>query len=227
VLSPLLANILLDEWDKELERRGHRFCRYADDCNIYVRSRRAGERVLASVRRWLERVLRLRVNDAKSAVGRPNERPFLGYGIIGGVKARLSIAPGSLARAKATIRRITRRNRGVRMEQMLAELATFTDGWVGYYWAARTPSVFERLDQWIRRRVRCYQWKQWKTPHRRALELRKARIGRYLAWGTAYDGPGLWRAAGSPALTQALSNRLLVRRGYHSLRMRYPSLAAG
>jgi RNA-directed DNA polymerase len=226
-LSPLLANILLDEWDKELERRGHRFCRYADDCNIYVQSERAGERVMASMRRWLERELRLRVNEGKSAVGRPNARPFLGYRIIGGAKARLSIAPVSLARAKATIRRITRRNRGVRVEQMLAEVATFTDGWVGYYWAARTPSVFERLDRWIRRRVRCYQWKQWKTPRRRALELRKAGVGRFLAWGTAYDGPGLWRAAGSPALTQALRNVTLDQRGYRSLLVRYQSFAAG
>jgi RNA-directed DNA polymerase len=226
-LSPLLANILLDEWDRELERRGHRFCRYADDCNIYVRSQRAGERVLASVSRWLERVLRLKVNGAKSAVGRPSERAFLGYRIMGVAKARLSVAPKSLVRAKATIRRITRRNRGVSLGRMLGELATFTDGWVGYYWVARTPSVFARLDQWIRRRVRCYQWKQWKTARRRASELRKAGVGRYLAWGTAYDGPGLWRAAGSPALTQALPNRVLVRHGYHSLSARYQSLAAG
>jgi RNA-directed DNA polymerase len=226
-LSPLLANILLDEWDKELDRRGHRFCRYADDCNIYVRSRRAGERVLVSVSRWLEGVLRLKVNSAKSAVGRPAERPFLGYRIIGMARARLSVAPKSLARAKTTIRQITRRNRGRSLGHMLAELATFTDGWVGYYWAARTPSVFEALDGWVRRRVRCYQWKQWKTARRRAQELRKAGIGRYLAWGTAYDGPGLWRAAGSPALTQALANRVLVRHGYHSLSARYQSLATG
>lgn len=226
-LSPLLANILLDEWDKELERRGHRFCRYADDCTIYVQSERAGERILVSMRRWLRRVLRLRVNEGKSAVGRPNARPFLGYRIIGGATARLSIAPASLARAKATIRRLTRRNRGVSLERVLAELGTFTDGWVGYYWAARTPSVFAELDGWIRRRLRCYQWKQWKTAHRRARELRKAGVGRFLAWGTAYDGPGLWRAAGSPALTQALRNVTLARRGYRSLLVRYQSLAAG
>jgi len=226
-LSPLLANILLDEWDKELERRGHRFCRYADDCNIYVRSQRAGERVLASVSRWLERELRLKVNGAKSAVGRPAERPFLGYRIIVVATARLSVAPRSLARAKATIRRITRRNRGVSLGRVLAELGTFTDGWVGYYWRARTPSVFQELDGWIRRRLRCYQWEQWKTARRRALELRKTGIGPYLAWGTAYDGPGLWRAAGSPALTRALPNTVLVQRGYHSLSVRYQSLATG
>jgi len=110
---------------------------------------------------------------------------------------------------------------------VLAELGTFTDGWVGYYWQARTPSVFQSLDEWIRRRLRCYQWKQWKTVHRRASELRKAGVGRYLAWGTAYDGPGLWRAAGSPALTRALPNAVLVQRGYRSLLLRYQSLAAG
>ena len=112
------------------------------------------------------------------------------------------------------------------MERVLKELRTFTDGWVGYFWYARTPSVFQRLDQWIRRRLRCYQWKQWKRPRTRARELRKSGIGPWLAWGTAYDGPGLWRAAGSPALTQALSNRKLAALGFHSLYERYQALAA-
>lgn len=224
-LSPLLANILLDEMDKELERRGHRFCRYADDCNIYVQSQRAGERVMASVTRFLEKKLKLKVNREKSAVGRPSGREFLGYRIIGAAQARLSITPTSLRRAKDIIRRITKRNRGVSLERVLSELATFTDGWVGYFWRARTPSVFQRLDEWTRRRLRCYQWKLWKRPHNRARQLLKAGIGRYLAWGTAYDGPGLWRAAGSPALTQALTNARLVQLGYHSLQSRYLSLA--
>jgi RNA-directed DNA polymerase len=226
-LSPLLSNVLLDEWDKELERRGHKFCRYADDSMIFVRSERAGERVLGSVSDWLETVLRLQVNRAKSAVGRPSERRYLGFRIMGAAKARVSIAPKSLARAKATIRRITRRNRGVRFEQVLEDLGRFTDGWVGYYRLARTPSVFQGLDEWARRRLRCYQWKQWKTPRRRARALRRAGVGKYLAYGTAYDGPGLWRAAGSPALTKALGNQALVRLGYHSLLTRYQSLAAG
>jgi len=226
-LSPLLANILLDEMDKELERRGHCFCRYADDVNIYVQSQRAGERVMGSVSRFLEKKLRLKVNRAKSAVSRPLGREFLGYRIINGAKARLSITPASLKRAKDTIRRITKRNRGVSLDRVLKELGTFTDGWVGYFWRARTPSVFQALDEWIRRRLRCYQWKHWKTPHNRAQQLRKAGIGRYLAWGAAYDGPGLWRVAGCPAMTQALTNARLTELGFHSLHERYRTLATG
>jgi group II intron reverse transcriptase/maturase len=226
-LSPLLANILLHDLDQELERRGHRFCRYAADCNIYVRSRLAGERVMASVRRFLERKLRLRVNEEKSAVARPRERKFLGYRIIRQRgEDRLSIARASLQRAKETIRVITKRNRGVSVERMLRELATFTDGWVVYFGRARTPSVFQQLDEWTRHRVRCFIWKQWKTPRHRARELLKAGIGPWLAWGTAYDGPGLWRAAGSPALQQTLSNARLGQLGYHSLHQRYAALAA-
>lgn len=226
-LSPLLANILLDELDKELTRRGHRFVRYADDCNIYVRSERAGQRVMESVTRFLEHKLRLKVNQEKSGVARPHERTFLGFRIRRGKEeVRLSIAPESVKRAKATIRRITKRNRGVSLGRVLSELATFTDGWVGYFWLARTPSVFQEIDQWVRRRLRCYQWKLWKHPWTRARELRKAGVGPWLAWGTAYDGPGLWRAAGSPALTRALPNAKLTALGFHSLHKRYEALAA-
>jgi RNA-directed DNA polymerase len=225
-LSPLLANVLLDDLDRELQRRGHRFVRYADDCDIYVRSQRAGERVMASVTRFLERRLRLKVNAAKSAVARPGERTFLGFRIWGRAEVRLRVAPESVKRAKETIRRITKRNRGVSLERVLEELRTFTNGWVGYFWYARTPSVFQALDQWIRRRLRCYRWKQWKWPRTRARELRKVGIGPWLAWGTAYDGPGLWRAAGSPALAQALPNRRLAALGFHSLYERYKTLAA-
>ena len=224
-LSPLLANILLDDLDRELQRRGHRFVRYADDCDIYVRSQRAGERVKASITRFLAEKLHLKVNEAKSAVARPRERSFLGLRIRGGKEARLSIAPESLKRAKDTIRRLTKRNRGVSLGRVLEEQRRFTNGWVGYFWYSRTPSVFQRLDGWIRRRLRCYQWKQWKRPQTRGRELRKRGIGPWLAWGTAYDGPGLWRAAGSPALTQALSNQRLASLGFHSLYERYQALA--
>jgi len=224
-LSPLLANILLDEMDRELERRGHRFCRYADDCTIYVRSQRAGERVMASVTRFLERKLRLKVNRAKSAVDRPWRREFLGYRVFRGANARLSVAPGSLKRAKDTIRRITKRNRGVSLDSVLQELGVFTDGWVGYFWHARTPSVFQNLDKWIRRRLRCYQWKLWKTPRNRAHQLRKAGVDATLAWGSAYPGPRYWRTAGSPALTWALPNERLHQLGFHSLHGRYQALA--
>jgi len=225
-LSPLLANILLDELDRELERRGHSFCRYADDCNIYVHSQRAGERVMASVTQFLAKKLKLRVNQAKSAVARPFERKFLGLRVIGQMQARLSIAPQSLKRAKDTIRRITRRNRGVSLVRVLEELGRFTDGWVGYFWIARTPSVFQSLDEWIRRRLRCYQWKQWKTWRHRARELLKLGIGRYLAWGTAYNGAGPWHIARSPAMTQSLTNARFSAMGFHSLYERYLSLVA-
>jgi RNA-directed DNA polymerase len=225
-LSPLLANILLDDLDRELERRGHAFCRYADDCNIYVGSRRSGERAMASVTRFLEQKLRLRVNRAKSAVARARDRTFLGFRIHQLKQARISIAPESLRAAKRTIRQITKRNRGVSMTQMLSELGRFTDGWVGYFALARSRSVLAKLDQWIRRRVRCYQWKQWKTPRTRARELLRVGVGPWLAYGTAYDGPGLWRAAGSPALTRALPNTRLMTLGYHSLAARYAALTS-
>jgi len=225
-LSPLLANVLLDDWDRELVRRGHCFCRYADDCNIYVRSRRAGERVKASVTRFLERKLRLRVNEEKSAVGRPWQRKFLGFRILRQKETRVSVAAESLQRFKDTIRRITRRNRGVSLERVLQELRTYTEGWVGYFAVARTPSVFQELDGWIRRRLRCYQWKQWKTPRNRAEQLRKTGVGPYLAWGMAYDGPGLWRAARTPALQRALPDAKLVALGYHSVYQKYQSLTA-
>jgi group II intron reverse transcriptase/maturase len=223
-LSPLLSNILLDELDKELEKRGHHFCRYADDCNIYVQSRRAGERVMASVVQFLEQKLRLKVNRQKSAVARPSERKFLGFRILGTEKARLSLHPKSLKRAKDTLRRITKRNRGVSLGRVLEELRTFTNGWVSYFWVAHTPSVFEGLDQWIRRRLRCYQWKLWKKPRHRIRQLRKAGVGPWLAAGIAYDGPGHWRVAGCPAMSRALPNAKLRELGFQSLRERYEAL---
>ena len=141
-------------------------------------------------------------------------------------EVRLTIAPESLQRARHKIRRLTRRNRGVRLQRVLQELRTFTDGWVTYFRYARSPSLFKALDEWIRRRLRCYAWKQWKKPRKRARELLKAGVGRYAAWGMAYDGPGLWRAAGSPPMTKALSNSRLAELGYHSLLDRYEALAA-
>jgi RNA-directed DNA polymerase len=182
---------------------------------------------MASVTRFLERRLRLKVNRAKSAVARPLRRVFLGFRIRGRKNPVLGIAPESLKRAKDTIRRITKRNRGVSLGRVLEELRTFTDGWVGYFWRARTPSVFEGLDRWIRRRLRCYRWNEWKTPQNRARELRKAGIDQHQAWGMAYGWPGLWRAAGSPALKHALTNRKLTQLGYHTLHERYRALASG
>jgi RNA-directed DNA polymerase len=225
-LSPLLANILLDEFDKELERRGYTFCRYADDCNIYVRSRRAAERVMVSVTHFLENRLKLRVNRAKSAVARPSERKFLGMRIVGKAAAHISLAPKSLLRLKTTIRRITKRNRGVSLVQVLRELNQATMGWVNYFALARVKSICRNLDSWIRRRLRCFVWKQWKTYANRLHHLRKAGVGPWLAWGLASGKHGPWNISGSPALTRAIPNMYLVELGYKSILERYLVLAS-
>ena len=225
-LSPLLSNILLDELDKELERRGHKFCRYADDCNIYVKTERAGQRVMESVTKFLETRLRLRVNREKSAVGRPSSRKFLGLRILRGAKAMIGVAPKSVDRLKRRVRDLTRRNRGVSFEKVLEDLKKLTDGWVGYFCAAQTPILFRKLDSWIRRRLRCYVYKQWKTPKNRAKQMIKSGVGPWLAWGVAYNGYGLWRIAGSPAMTRALTNARLERMGYSSLYKRYLALTS-
>jgi group II intron reverse transcriptase/maturase len=225
-LSPLLSNILLDELDKELERRGHKFCRYADDCNIYVKTERGGQRVMESIAKFLEKKLRLKVNRAKSAVSKPHARKFLGLRIIGGAKARISIAPKSIVRFKKQVRRLTRRNRGVSFKHVLSDLKKFTDGWVGYFRIAQTPTVYKGLDEWIRRRLRCYVWKQWKKPKRRAKELLKYGIGPWLAWGVAYNGHGLWKVAGCPAMSMALTNTRLESLGFSSLYKRFVSLTS-
>jgi group II intron reverse transcriptase/maturase len=226
-LSPLLANILLDDLDKELERRGHRFCRYADDCNIYVRSRRAGERTLASVTRFLETKLKLKVNRQKSAVDRPAKRKFLGFTLARHRgEVRQWIAAKSKKRMMERVRAITKRNRGISLSRMLAELRAFTNGWVAYFWRARTPSVFEDLDSWIRRRLRCFQWKQWKGWRNRAKQLVQAGVGPWLAYGVAAKGHGLWHVAGCPAMTRVLSNAKLKSLGYASLHERYLSFAS-
>ena len=225
-LSPLLSNILLDELDKELESRGHVFCRYADDCNIYVKTERAGQRVMESVTRFLETKLRLRVNRAKSAVARPSERKFLGLRLLSGAKTIIGIAPKSIDRFKRAVRRITRRNRGAAIEQVLRELRRMTDGWVGYFRVAQTPSAFESLDKWIRPRLRCYVYKQWKTPRNRARQLQKLGVGPWLAYGVAYKGYGPWRVARCPAMTRALTNQRLEHLGYSSLYQRYLALTS-
>jgi RNA-directed DNA polymerase len=226
-LSPLLANILLDELDRELTQRGHSFCRYADDCNIYVRSPRAGARVMASVTRFLERKLRLKVNAAKSAVARPVERKFLGYRIWGnGVNARLDIAPATLERFKQSVRRLTRRNRGKRLADILADLRTYTDGWLAYYWRAPTPWVLGELDGWIRRRLRCYQWKQWPKPRTRWRALRQAGVDAQYLRTLAYRQYGPWRMAKTRAMSRALPNAVLKSMGFHSLQERYGALVS-
>jgi RNA-directed DNA polymerase len=157
-LSPLLSNILLDELDKELEQRGHKFCRYADDVNVYVHSKRAGERVYLSMKQFLETKLKLRVNEAKSAVAKVKERKFLGYRILG--NGALIVAPESLQRAKDKIRQLTKRNRGRSFEQVIRELNRYLKGWLNYFKLAEFIVLWQRLDSWIRRKLRCYKLKQ-------------------------------------------------------------------
>ncbi len=217
--SPLLANLLLDDLDKELERRGHRFCRYADDCNIYVGSQAAGERVLESVTRFLKKKLKLRVNPKKSAVARTTQRKFLGYRILTG--GRLGIAPGSLKRMKDRVRQITRRNRSVRFEQVIKELNTFLPGWVAYFRYAAAKTVLQRSDEWIRRKLRCYRLKQWKRPRTVWRRLVKAGVSRDEATTLALSGKGWWRKSDTPALHRAMPNRWFESLGLVNLTQRY------
>ena len=205
-LSPLLSNIVLDEFDRELERRGLRFARYADDSNIYVRSRRAGERVMESVKRFITTRLKLKVNDQKSAVARPWERKFLGFSFTAAREPKRRIAPKAIGRFKERVRELTRRTRGVSTERMAEELACYLRGWLGYFGKCETPSVLERLEGWFRRRLRSAIWKQWKRGSVRFAELRKRGVGKDLAAETAGSAHGPWRLANSPGLAMALPN---------------------
>jgi RNA-directed DNA polymerase len=202
-LSPLLANLLLDDLDKELERRGHRFCRYADDCNIYVESKAAGERVLESLTRFLEGVLRLRVNREKSAVAFVEDRKFLGHRLLG--DGRLGIAPKSLEQAKVRIRAITRRNRGIGLDRMVNELNSFLTGWVTYFRHAACRSHLKDLDGWLRHKLRCVRMKQCKRTKSLVDFLLRQGVPRLSAWVTALSGKGWWRLSGSPAAHQAMN----------------------
>jgi RNA-directed DNA polymerase len=223
-LSPLLANLLLDDLDKELERRGHCFCRYADDCNIYVQSQAAGERVLASVTRFLEDVLRLRVNREKSAVAPIEERKFLGHRLLR--DGKLGIAPQSLERAKDRIRQITRRNRGIRLDRMIRELNSFLTGWVTYFRHAACKSHLAELDGWVRRKLRCVRLKQCKRSKPIADFLTRLGVPRWNAWRTALSGKGWWRLAGSPCATHAMTNQWFEGLGLVNLVQRYATLQA-
>jgi RNA-directed DNA polymerase len=202
-LSPLLSNLVLDVLDRELERRGLRFVRYADDSNIYVRSRRAGQRVMASVTRFLTTRLKLTVNAAKSAVARPWERKFLGFSFTSGATPKRRVAPKALVRMKARVRQLTQRTRGVSLEQMVRELATYLTGWRGYFGYCETPSVQQALDSWVQRRLRCVIWKQWKRGTRRFTGLRARGLGRDLTARTAGSPHGPWHLSLSPALSFA------------------------
>ena len=205
-LSPILSNLVLDELDRELERRGHRFVRYADDCNIYVRSERAGWRVKASLTQFIRRRLKLEVNEGKSAVARPWRRQFLGFSFTSGREPKRRIGREARSRFKRRVRQLTRRSRGVSEERRVAELGEYLRGWLGYYGFCETPSVLEGLESWIRRRLRCCVWKQWKRGRRRYAALRSRGISRDLAAQTAGSSHGPWRISRSPALSYAFPN---------------------
>ena len=212
-LSPLLSNLVLDELDRELEKRGHRFVRYADDCNIYVQSERAGHRVMKSIECFIARTLKLKVNAAKSAVARPWERKFLGFTFTANRQPKRRIAPKALTRFKATIRRLTRRSRGICVTTMVEQISSYLRGWGSYYGFCQTPSVLAGLNSWIHRRLRSFQWKQWKRGKRRFAELRRLGVGHDLAAQTAGSPHGPWRISRSPGLSYALPNAFWERLG--------------
>jgi RNA-directed DNA polymerase len=206
----------------KLARRGHRFCRYADDCNIYVRSHRAGERVRASISRFLTDKLRLKVNEAKSAVARPEERKFLGFSIANDGSER-RIAPQALDKFKDRIREITCRTRGISLQQMIADLTPYLIGWRGYFGFCQTPRVLTNLEAWIRRRLRLYLWRQWRNGHNRFTELRRLGIAKFAASVAAGSPTGLWRMSGHPAVQHALRNQVFDSLGLPRIFMPVPA----
>ncbi|HLX13689.1 MAG TPA: group II intron reverse transcriptase/maturase [Bradyrhizobium sp.] len=222
-LSPLLSNLMLDVLDKELEKRGHRFVRYADDCNIYVRSQRAGERVMTGIEKFLAKRLKLKINKAKSAVAKPSVRKFLSFSFTSGKEPRRRIAPQALARFKAKVRELTRRTRGRSLSQIVRELSTYLIGWRSYFGFCQTPSVLRALDEWIRRRLRAIAWKQWRRGRTRFAELRRRGVGRDLAAQTAGSPHGPWRLANSPALTIAMPILFLRSLGLTSVAQPQPA----
>ena len=216
-LSPLLSNLMLDVLDRELEKRGHRFVRYADDCNIYVRSQRAGERVMAGVTRFLARRLKLTVNTDKSAVDRPVKRAFLSFSFTAGSKPKRRIAPQAKNRLKARVRVLTRRTRRECLARLVAELSRYLNGWRAYFGFCETPSVLRRIDRWIRRRLRAIVWEQWKRGRTRYRALRRLGITEELAASTAASSLGPWRLSCSRALNTGLSIAFFKRIGLVSV----------
>lgn len=217
-LSPLLSNILLHDLDLELGKRGHSFCRYADDCNIYVKSKRAGERTLSSVTKFLERKLKLKVNQEKSAVGRPWERKFLGYSMTKDLKPRLKVADQSVKRLKEKLKETLRRGRGRNLERFIqGELNPILRGWGNYFQCTEVKKTFEELDQWVRRRLRLTLWKQWKRAYSRVVRLMRRGIEEARAWKSARNGRGPWWNSGASHMNEAFPKRYFDQIGLHSL----------
>lgn len=224
-LSPLLSNIVLDELDKELEKRGLKFVRYADDCNIYVRSKRAGIRVMESITEFIEKKLKLKVNKEKSAVDRPWKRKFLGFSFTLEKKnPRIRIHKESIKRFKQRIRQITSRRYSIDMESRIERLNKYLIGWLGYYQLAETPSVFRNLDSWIKRRLRMIRWKEWKKVKTRYKNLIKLGTDRAKAWEWANSRKAYWRISKSPIMHRTLGNQYWDNQGLKSLLLRYQTM---
>jgi len=225
-LSPLLSNVLLDDLDRELEKRGHRFVRYADDCNVYVRSKAAGERVLDSLERFLSARLRLKVNRAKSAVARPWERKFLGYSVTVHRDPKLKVSPQSVKRLKQKLRPMMRAGRGRSLARVCRELGPVLRGWVAYYRLSDVKAAFEALDEWLRRKLRCIVWRQWRRARTCFKELCRAGLDRMRAAASAYNGRGPWWHAGASHMNHALPTRTLRAAGLLSLLEEHRRLAS-
>jgi len=212
-LSPLLSNLVLDELDQELARRGHRFVRYADDCNIYVRSQHAGERVLASVTRFIERRLKLKVNAAKSAVARSGERKFLSFCFTGVKEPKRSIAPQAVARFRERVRELTFRHSGKSFKRIMDDLSSYLRGWCGYFRYCEIPNELNQLESWVRRRLRALIWHRWKTGKNRYRQLKQRGVPEGIARGTAGSNRGVWRLSHSIAMSMAFSSDYFRRFG--------------
>jgi RNA-directed DNA polymerase len=216
-LSPLLSNVLLDDLDKELEKRGHSFCRYADDSNVYVCSKRAGERLMESLKRFLGKRLRLKVNEEKSAVDRPWNRKFLGYSMTANRQPRLKVAAESATRFQEKVKELLRKGRGRKLQKVIEEMKPILRGWINYFRLSETKGIFEELDGWIRRRLRCILWRQWKRPFTRARNLMKRGLPEKQAWDSANNGKGAWWNAGARHMNEAFPKSFFDRMGLFSL----------
>ena len=223
-LSPLLSNIVLDELDKELEKRGLHFVRYADDCNIYVRSKRAGIRVMKSITKFIEGKLKLKVNEQKSAVDRPWKRKFLGFSFTVHKNPKIRVSTDSVKRFKQRIRELTSRKKSIAMDRRIGKLNQYLVGWLGYYQLAETPSLFKKLDSWIRRRLRMVRWKEWKKVQTKYKNLIQCGVQRGKAWEWANTRKAYWRVAKSPILHKALGDQYWTDQGLKSLFQRYQTL---
>jgi group II intron reverse transcriptase/maturase len=223
-LSPLLANILLDDLDKELEQRELRFCRYADDCNVYVKSKRAGERVKLSITKFLQDKLKLKVNESKSAVDRPWNRKFLGFSVTNHKQPKIRVAKKSLDKVKDKIRNLTKSGQSINMEQRITKLCRYLSGWMGYFALCETPSVIEELDEWTRRRLRLCKWVEWKRPKTKYRELIKLGLNHDQAYQTAYNRRGSWWTVHTVLIHKTLGTAYWQNQGFKSLLERYNKL---